>query len=77
MGKSQINLKRKKANQFSWYDLEHISTFVKQNIRNYFEFLNLIDRESGELWKEITEVVKNKCEKRHSEIKKQKNFRKE
>lgn len=55
--------KEKKASQFPQYDFEYIPTIFKDNIRNHFEVLTLINRKSEELENELKEVLKNECEK--------------
>lgn len=54
------------------YDLEHIPTISKENIRNCLEVLNLIDGEPEELWDDLKEIVKDECEKSLLKMKKEK-----
>lgn len=61
-----------KANHFPLYDLEHVHTMFKEDIRNHFESLYVIDRDLEELWNKFKEVVKIKCEKGLPKTKKQK-----
>lgn len=50
------------------YNLERITTIFKENIRNNFEVLNLIDREP---WNEVKKVIKVDYKKGLPKLKKQ------
>lgn len=66
-----FKLKQKnKANQFPHYNIEHIPNIFRENIKNHFEVLSLIDWEPEEVQNKIKEFVKNKCEKKLPQIKK-------
>lgn len=55
----KVKVRKKKATQFPWYDLEYTPTIFKENQRNHFK-ANFIDREpdglrnelKGWMWKE-------------------------
>lgn len=64
----QMKLKWKnKTNQFQIYWIQYISIMFKDNMKNCFETLDLMDKETEELWNEIKllciKEVKRDCQR--------------
>lgn len=68
MCKFEAKLKKKK--KVPTIRFECILNIFKENLRNCFEILSLIDTEPEQLWNEIKQVIKHECKNRLPKMKK-------